>query len=143
VPALVDTSAWIEFFHPKGMETVKQIMAVALEEGIVVTAAPVLTELLVGIEPKHPAGLRAIQRLGALYLIDIPWNACARAAQFGRKLARQGRRAPTVDLMIAGAAFLSGHDVWHVGDRHFADIERVGGPHQRDLAQRLPSRADR
>jgi predicted nucleic acid-binding protein len=35
--------------------------------------------------------------------------------------------------MIAAAAVSGGHDIWHVGDRHFAAIERAGGPRQRDL----------
>lgn len=140
MPALVDTSAWIEFFHPKGMAGVKHILTAALEEGIVVAAAPVLTELLAGIDPGHAAGARAIERLRALELIDLPWNVCALAGRLGRSLARQGRRAPTVDLMIAGAAVSGGHDVWHVGDQHFAAIERAGGPRQRDLTE-MPSKS--
>ncbi|TMI81208.1 MAG: PIN domain nuclease, partial [Bacillati bacterium ANGP1] len=66
MPTLVDTSAWIEFFHPKGAARVKQILASALHDGIVVTVAPVLTELLVGLEPSRAGDARAIERLRAL-----------------------------------------------------------------------------
>ena len=133
MPAVVDTSAWIEFFHPKGTASVKHILAAALEDGVVVTVAPVLTELLAGLEPSRAADARAIERLHALEMLDISWDVCARAGDVGRGLARRGQRVPTVDLLIAAAAVAGGHDVWHVGDRHFAAIERVGGPRQRDL----------
>ena len=132
--ALVDTSAWIEFFKPKGDPRVRQALRVALEEGIVVTVAPVLVELLVGLNPARAHDAQAIEHLGALETVAIDWGACERAGTLGRALARRGERAPTVDLMIAAAAASGGHDVWHVGDRHFIAIERVGGPRHRDLS---------
>ena len=130
---LIDTSGWIEFFHPRGRAGVKQRVAAALEEGTVVTVAPVVTEVLVGLDPGRAIDARVIERLRALEMIPLPWDVCTRAGSLGRSLARRGQRVPTVDLMIAAAAFAGGHDVWHVGDRHFAAIERAGGPRQRDL----------
>lgn len=135
MPALVDTSAWIEFFNPKGIAGVQHILAAALEDGIVVTVAPVLTELLAGLEPGRAVDARAIERLHALEMIELPWDVCVRAGGLGRSLGRRGQRVPTVDLMIAAAAASAGHDVWHAGDKHFAAIERAGGPRQRDLTQ--------
>ena len=136
--ALVDTSAWIEFFHPRGTARVKHALATALEEGIVVTVAPVLTELLAGFEPGRAGDARAIDRLHALEMLALSWDICVRAGDLGRRIARRGQRVPTVDLMIAAAAFAGGHDVWHVGDRHFVVLERAGGPRQRDLSTPLP-----
>jgi len=133
MPALVDTSAWIEFFHPHGNHTVQRVLATALEEGIVVTAAPVLTELLTGFDPSRAVDRRAIERLRALEIIGFEWDVCVRAGGLGRRLGRRGRRVPSADLMIAAAAAAGGHDVWHAGDTHFAAIERIGGPRQRDL----------
>jgi predicted nucleic acid-binding protein len=37
--------------------------------------------------------------------------------------------------MVAAAAASEGHEVWHWGDKHFAAIERAGGPRQRDLSE--------
>lgn len=130
--ALVDTSAWIEFFKGRGGGLVKRAVGVALEEGIVVTVAPVLSELLVGLNPARPVVARAIDRLRALEVVEFTWETCERAGALGRALARRGQRVPTVDLMIAAAAAGS-HEVWHVGDKHFVAIEGVGGPRQRDL----------
>jgi predicted nucleic acid-binding protein len=133
VPALVDTSAWIEFFNPRGDARVRRALQTALEEGLVVTIAPVLTELLVGLNRARSVEAQAIARLRALEVVTMDWDVCVRAGTLGRALARRGQRAPTVDLMIAAAAACGGHDVWHAGDRHFAAIERAGGPRQRDL----------
>jgi predicted nucleic acid-binding protein len=135
MPALVDTSAWIEFFHPRGHRIVQRVLATALEEGIVVTAAPVLTELLAGFDLGRATDRRAIERLRALEIIGLEWDVCVRAGGLGRRLGARGRRVPTVDLMIAAAAAAGGHDVWHAGDTHFAAIERVGGPRQRNLGR--------
>lgn len=131
---LVDTSAWIEFFKPQGRARVKGAMTAALEEGIVVTVAPILVELLVGLDPARRLDSRAIERLRDLELVGLSWNACELAGTFGRVLARRGRRVPTVDLLMAGAAATTGHEIWHIGDRHFGWIKQAGGPPERDLS---------
>jgi len=134
--ALVDTSAWLEFFRPEGGQGVKQAVAAALGEGIVVTTSPVLVELLVGLSPARAADARAIERLRSLEAVELGWTACEKAGALGRALARRGRRIPTTDLLIAGAAMTGAHEVWHVGDQHFASLQQVGGPRQRDLSRR-------
>ena len=131
---IVDTSAWIEFFKPQGRTQVKSVMTAALEEGIVVTVAPILVELLVGLNPARRTDARAIDRLGDLAVVSLDWNACELAGMFGRTLAGRGRRVPTVDLLMAGAAAVAGHEIWHVGDQHFAWIKQIGGPSERDLS---------
>jgi hypothetical protein len=136
MPALVDTSAWIEFFTPKGDGLAKQILRAALEEGVVVTVAPVLIELLVGLNPARALDAQAVERLQALEAVALDWDVCEHAGALGRTLARRGQRVPTVDLMIAAAAAAGGHDVWHVGDRHFIALEQAGGPRQRNLSRR-------
>jgi len=124
----------IEFFKPRGDQRTTQALRTALEEGAVVTVAPVLVELLVGFNPERSLDIQVIKRLRALETVGLDWGVCAHAGALGRALGRRGERAPTVDLMIAAAAASGGHDVWHVGDRHFLAIERVGGPRHRDLS---------
>lgn len=132
--AIVDTSAWIEFFKPRGSALVKSTMTAALEEGIVVTVAPIVVELLVGLNPARRTDARAVERVRALGMVSLDWNACERAGTFGRALGARGRRVPTVDLMMAGAAAAAGHEIWHVGDQHFVWIKQIGGPPERDLS---------
>lgn len=136
MPVLVDTSAWIEFFQPKGSAAVKRMLVAALAEGIVVTVAPVLVELLTGLDRDPGTHRTAIERLRELETVDLSWDVCAASGELGRRLSRRGQRAPTVDLMIAAAALAAGHDLWHAGDKHFAALERAGGPRQRDLSSR-------
>lgn len=131
---IVDTSAWIEFFKPHGGTQVKSVMTAALKEGIVVTVAPILVELLVGLNPARRTDARAIERLQDLAVVSLDWNACELAGTFGRALAGRGRRVPTVDLLMAGAAAAAGHEIWHVGDQHFVWIKQIGGPPERDLS---------
>lgn len=131
---IVDTSAWIEFFKPHGRTQVKSLMIAALEEGIIVTVAPILVELLVGLNPARRSDARAIDRLRDLAVVILDWNACELAGMFGRALAGRGRRVPTVHLLMAGAATAAGHEIWHAGDQHFVWIKQIGGPPERNLS---------
>jgi predicted nucleic acid-binding protein len=132
--AIVDTSAWIEFFKGQGSARVRIAVTAALEEGVVVTVAPIWTELLVGLNPTRRADARAIERLRTLAMVNLDWDACEQAGMLGRTLAGRGRRIPTVDLLIAGAAAAAGHEIWHAGDQHFVWIKQIGGPPERDLS---------
>ena len=113
----------------------KHTLAAALEDGTVVTVAPVLAELLSGLDSRDHAAAQVIERLHALEMLDLPWDVCVNAGGLGHRLSRRGIRVPTVDLLISAAADFGGHEVWHAGDKHFAAIERAGGPHQRDLTK--------
>lgn len=132
---LVDTSAWIEFFRPRGHPQVRNRVATALADGLVVTAAPVVVELLSGLDERVPIHAAAIARIRAMEFLEPTWEACIDAANIARVLSRRGQRAPTMDLMIAGVAGAHACEVWHAGDRHFALIERAGGPRQRDVSR--------
>jgi predicted nucleic acid-binding protein len=133
--ALLDTSGWIEFFRPRGTQRVKELVATALRENLVVTAAAVLVELLVGLDETSPVDAAVIQRIKAVESLDAPWDACAASARIGRVLRKRGQRVPTVDLMLAGVARFHGCDVWHFKDSHFIMIEQAAGPRQLDLSR--------
>lgn len=129
---LVDTSAWIEFYHPQGSEAVKRAVAEALEAHEVAVVAPVAVELLSGA--KTDSNFLALQRdLGALSFLPLDWGAAIEAARLGWALARARRGVPTIDLLIAAAAQVSKYGVWHYGDAHFVTIAKAGGPPQRNL----------
>ncbi|MDQ7840955.1 MAG: hypothetical protein RDU83_08005 [bacterium] len=86
--------------------------AAALAEGLVVTASPVVVELPAGLDERLPAHAAAVERIRAMELLDASWEACA----------------------AAGLARARDCEIWHAGDRHFALIERAGGPRQRDVS---------
>jgi hypothetical protein len=140
MPVLVDTSAWIEFFKPRGAQAAKSAVQNVLEEGLVVTVAPVLAELLVGLQPARSVDAQAIELLRELAVVDLTWGMCERAGDLGRSTARKGMRVPTVDLLIAAAALSEDHEVWHVGDQHFVLLEQAGGLRQVNVGDGAPGR---
>lgn len=134
---LVDTSAWIEFYHPQGELTVKQAIAEALEREDVAVVAPVVLELLSGT--KTEADYQRLQEdLEVLDCLPLGWEEAVIGAELGFRLARAGRRVPSTHLLIAAAAKRHGYEVWHFGDQHFAPIAEAGGPPHHDL-QAQPS----
>ncbi|MBI5812079.1 MAG: PIN domain-containing protein [Meiothermus silvanus] len=118
---LVDTSAWIEFYHPKGARQVKQALGNALEVHEIAVLAPIAVELLSGAKSEKDYGLLAAD-LQALLWLPLGSEEVGVAGQLAYDLARSGQRVPTVDLLIAGAALVHGCELWHFGDAHFATI---------------------
>lgn len=138
MPVLLDSSAWIEFFHPRGDSNVKRRMAEVIERDEVATVAPVVAELLVGARTSSER--QTIERgLRALKLLPLGWEEAALAAGLGQALERRGHRVPLVDLLIAAAALHGRCDVWHAGDQHYDAIARVGGIRVLNLRRSSPS----
>ena len=139
MPVLVDTSAWIEFYHPKGDPVVKRRVTEAIAEDEVATVAPIVAELLVGA--RKASERQAIEHdLRILRLLPLGWDEAAAAAGVGQALDRAGRRAPMVDLLIAAAAHRYGCALWHLGDEHYDAIADVSGWRVTNLR---PSRSPR
>ncbi|MFQ5794689.1 MAG: PIN domain nuclease [Candidatus Bipolaricaulia bacterium] len=129
---LIDTSAWIEFYHPKGSKKVKRAVAEALKLHEVAVIAPVVVELLSGA--KTESDYEVLQDdLQALSCLPLDWEEAAVAAKLGWALTRAGRRVPTIDLLIAAAAQVHTYEIWHFGDRHFEAIASADGPPERNL----------
>lgn len=130
---LIDTSAWIEFYHPRGDPSAQQAITEALEWAEVATLAPIMVELLSGV--RDEGGYSTVEEdLTALIHLPIEERVGRRAAAWSWQLAREGRRVPTVDLLIAGAADVHDAEVWHFGDGHFATIAAVSDLAERSLA---------
>jgi predicted nucleic acid-binding protein len=129
---LVDTSAWIEFYHPRGAGSVKRALAEALERHEVAVAAPIVAELLRGAKTKD-AYKTLHDDLRAVLCLPLGWEESVIAAKLGWELHRAGRPVPTIDLLIAAAARCHQYEIWHFGDEHFKVIEAAGGPPQRDM----------
>ena len=130
---LIDTSVWIEFYHPKGSRAAKELVQEALERDEVAVVAPVVVELLSGVRKK--ADYQLVRGdLEHLTLLPLGWEEAMAGAELAWRLARKGKRIPTVDLLISATARLHGYQVWHYGDEHFQIAEQAGGARQRSLA---------
>ena len=133
---LIDTSAWIEFYHPRGDKKVKQELREILEAGRheVATLAPIIAELLTG--PRTAEEFETLWRdLKGLICLPLLREEGGVAGRLARELARRRKRVPLVDLLIAGAAQIHGYQIWHFGDEHFELLASFGGPPHRDLKQ--------
>ncbi|MCX7741434.1 MAG: PIN domain nuclease [Meiothermus sp.] len=129
---LVDTSAWIEFYHPKGATQVKQALSQALEIHEIAVVTPIAVELLSGAKNEKGYGLLTTD-LQALTWLPLGSEEALAAGRLAYELARTGQRVPTVDLLIAGAALVHGCELWHFGDAHFVTIAAYSALEENNL----------
>lgn len=131
---LVDTSAWIDFYHPKGNPGVKRHVARAIEQGAVVIIAPVIAELLAGTRTDEETQVLR-EGLRGLRVLPLGWEEAEATGRLAQALGQAGQRVPIVDLVIAAAARQNDCEVWHAGDEHYAIVGAVGGPPERNLRE--------
>ncbi len=99
---LVDTSAWIEFFRPKGDPLIKARVHEILAADDAAYTCPIRFELVLGARPAEMADLETGLGLAKrLELTPSHWDA---AATLGAKLRAQGIQIPASDLLIATVA---------------------------------------
>lgn len=121
---LADTSAWIAALRSR-----HDAFFEAVEDGDVLTFAPVTLELLAGL--RRRSELQAWRKLlGELPGLPLDDDAARRGADVLVALAgRQGgshRAVPATDLLVAAAAERAGLAVLH-RDAHFEQIAAVTG----------------
>jgi predicted nucleic acid-binding protein len=117
--ALIDTSAWIEFFRPQGDPAIKARVADLISLGTAAYTCPVRYELVLGARPHELEDLH--QALGfANRVVATPahWDA---AAEHGAALRLKGLNYPALDLLIATVAS-AGKIPLLTSDTHFASI---------------------
>jgi predicted nucleic acid-binding protein len=126
---LLDTSIWIAYLHPGGLQLLKDEVAAQLLKGAVYSCAAIRLELLVGAREET-----SFNRLDGL-LQSLPWVPLSEAvwtgaARLGFDCRKAGLSLPLPDLLIAQAAMQQGLELWHM-DRHYdmlanvARLERV------------------
>ncbi len=117
---LLDTSAWIAFFSPKGHKELKSEVQDALDAERVHACSVVVCELLVGARDRS-AFAKLSELLNALPDVPIDRDVWKRAASLGFSLRKQGQSVPLPDLLIAEACRLHSLELWHL-DAHYEAI---------------------
>lgn len=100
---LIDTSAWICFFARKGFETLKEAIALLLDENRAALSGPILVELIQGCRTEvEKQNLKEVLE-GVLWYpaTDEIWR---HAAEMGFNLRRKGVTASAIDALIATIA---------------------------------------
>ena len=121
-PVLVDTSAWICFFSRKGFESLKETVALLLDENRAAIAGPILVELIQGCRTEKEKGQLKEVFEGTLWhtVTDEIWR---HAADLGFSLRRKGVPVPAMDSLIAAIAIYCDCALLHY-DSDFTLISR-------------------
>ncbi len=121
-PVLIDSSLWIEYYHPRGDPSVRSAVTKAVAADQVVTVAIVVAEVAQGARTKRDLDL-ILGDLGACPMVSLDSEVTRVAASLLFALGRAGSKAPVSDALIAAAALVAGAELWHLSDEHY---ERLG-----------------
>ena len=101
---LIDSSAWIEYLHPKGSKKVKERIREILRKEEALCCGIVVVEVLRGAKNEKDFQLLN-ESLMSLPQIPINNAVIERASKWGFLLDRKGKIVPTTDLIIASTAY--------------------------------------
>jgi len=119
---LVDTSVWVRFFRlPRASESLHLDRLIQLQE--VRTCAPVRAEVFSGARTERER-FSLQEYFLAIPLLELPADAWERVEEARFRLARKGRQASLIDLLIACAAASHEAALWSL-DEDFADIRQA------------------
>jgi len=101
---LIDSSAWIEYFRPKGSLSVKERVREILKKEEAITCGIVTIELLRGA--KDQIFFESLKEyLLALPQIPLDEVVLLKAAEWGFLLDPKVKKVPTTDLIIGASAY--------------------------------------
>jgi predicted nucleic acid-binding protein len=97
---IIDTSTWIESFHPKGDIKLKERVKQLITEGSILLPGIIKTEILRGAKSKKEYE-SLDELLDGLTYLPVEENFWGRLARFSFALLRQGIVVPLADTYIA------------------------------------------
>jgi len=119
---LVDSSVWIDYYHPRGASKLKHFVKTALQQGTVATMGLIAVEVLQGASvPLVFANLQ--EDFLGLHWLELTQSTWLEAAQLAVRLRQSGLSIPTTDVIIAATALHYECRLWH-HDRDFALLAR-------------------
>jgi predicted nucleic acid-binding protein len=131
---LIDTSCWIEFFHPKGSPGVKKVVTLEIEQNRVAICGAVICEITRGLAEREAAVLsRLFEGLHYFPQEDQDWRT---VQQVSSALKCKGQQPPLLDILIASICNRRNAELWHFGDQHFTAIAKALPVHVSDIKGR-------
>jgi len=118
---LVDSSVWIDYYHPRGPQKLKQRLQESLKRGMVATIGLITTEVLQGAPTSSIFATLQEDFLGLQWL-EITQEVWLEAAHLGARLRQAGASTPTTDVVIAAALHYR-CALWH-RDEDFTRLAR-------------------
>lgn len=122
---IVDTSAWIESFRPKGEDKLKEVVKRLIAEEEILLPGIIKTEILRGTKSKEEFQTLDEVLNGLIYL-SVEDGVWGRLAKFSFDLLREGITVPLVDAYIALLAIEQDATLLH-HDIHFDLIAQKTG----------------
>jgi len=119
---IIDTSAWIESFHPKGDIKLKERVKQLVTEGAILLPGIIKTEILRGAKSKKEYE-NLDELLDGLTYLPVEENFWGRLARFSFDLLREGIVVPLVDTYIALLTIENDALLLHC-DQHFDLVAR-------------------
>ena len=117
---LIDSSIWIDYYHPRGAPVLKRRLQAELERGAVATIGLIAVEVLQGAPT--PAALTSLQEdfLG-LHWLEVTQGMWLEVARLATRLRHTGTSVPATDTVIAAVALHYRCRLWH----HDDDFTRI------------------
>ena len=100
----IDSSAWVEYFRPKGSQKVKERVEAILQREEAVSCGIIIVEILRGARNEKDFQILR-DSLVSLPQISIDDTVIERASRWGFLLDRKGKVVSTTDLLIASSAY--------------------------------------
>jgi len=114
---IVDTSAWVESFQPKGDIKLKEAVKRLITEGEILLPGIIKVEILRGTKSQKEYE-KLDELLNSLTYLPVGENFWGRLARFSFDLFRKGIAVPLVDTYIALLAIGNNASLLH-RDQHF------------------------
>ncbi|MBI3302409.1 MAG: PIN domain-containing protein [Deltaproteobacteria bacterium] len=112
---LVDSSVWIDYYHPKGPEALKRKIQEELAQGTIATIGLIAVEVLQGAPSSTTFAALHEDFLGYHWL-EITQDVYLEAARLSSSLRQNGVPVPTTDVVIAATALHYHATLWHRDD---------------------------
>lgn len=112
VLTLVDSSVWIDYYHPKGPQRLKHRLQEGLRLGTVATMGLIAVEVLQGAPTASVLASLEEDFLG-LHWLDVTQAVWLEAARLGSRLRQVGLSVPATDVVIAATAMRYHCHLWH------------------------------
>ena len=117
---LIDSSAWIEYYHPRGHPVVQENVASAIESDEAAVNGIIQVEI-VGFVAKEKQRETLLADFGSYHWLEIDRAVFDDATELGATLRGHGITVPATDLIVAATAIRARAALYHV-DSHFDQI---------------------
>ena len=117
---LIDSSAWIEYYLPKGLAEIKKAVLLAIQENTAAVNGIIKVEILLFTSNKGDYK-KLLSDFSSFHWFELKQDVFDLASEMGRELRRKGITIPATDLIIAACARANNTMLIHF-DNHFEKI---------------------